>query len=69
MKEKGVLVYATCSLDPEEDEEVVDSLLEQTDAKLEKIVLPVKAADKKYFKIWPQYQNTEGFFLAKIRKG
>ena len=68
LKAKGVLVYATCSLDPEEDEDVVDYVLEKTDAKLEKIHLPVKADDKKYFKIWPQYQDTEGFFVVKIKK-
>jgi len=68
LKKKGVLVYATCSLDPEEDEEVVDFLLEQTDAQLQSIDLPIKSTDKKYFKIWPQDQDTDGFFVVKIKK-
>jgi tRNA (cytosine49-C5)-methyltransferase len=68
LKPKGVVVYATCSLDPEEDEDVVDYVVKKTGATLEKINLPVKAADKKYFKIWPQYQNTDGFFVAKLHK-
>jgi tRNA (cytosine49-C5)-methyltransferase len=68
LKPKGTLVYSTCSLEPEEDEDVINYLLSKTSAKLLKIDLPVKSENKKYFKIWPQYQNTEGFFIAKIRK-
>tara|TARA_Y100000310_G_scaffold225672_1_gene227733 strand:+ start:23854 stop:24729 length:876 start_codon:yes stop_codon:yes gene_type:complete len=68
LKPKGVLVYATCSLDPEEDEEVLEDLLQKTDAKLQTINLPIKTTNKKYCKIWPQDQNTDGFFVAKITK-
>ena len=68
LKPKGTLVYATCSLDPEEDEYVVDHLLAKTDAKLLPITLNVKIADKKYGKIWPQYQDTDGFFFTRITK-
>lgn len=69
LKDNGILVYSTCSLEPEEDEEVVDYLLNKNNnAKLEDIDLDIKVKDKKYFKIWPQDNNTEGFFVAKIRK-
>ena len=64
----GILVYSTCSLEPEENEDVVDYLLDNIGGKLEKIELPVKADDDKYLRIWPQNNNTEGFFIAKIRK-
>ena len=64
----GILVYSTCSLEPEENEEVVDDLLERTDARLEQIDLPVHAKDRRYLRIWPQDNKTEGFFVAKIRK-
>jgi tRNA (cytosine49-C5)-methyltransferase len=67
VKKGGTLVYSTCSLEPEENEEVVDSLL-ATGGRLETISLPVKAKDTKYLRIWPQDNNTEGFFVAKIRK-
>ncbi len=66
LKEKGTLVYSTCTLEPEEDEQVVDHLLENSSAKLLPIDLPLKSEDRKYFKIWPQYNDTEGFFVAKI---
>ena len=68
LNKNGILVYSTCSLEPEENEDVVDYLLDNIGGKLEKIELPVKADDDKYLRIWPQNNNTEGFFVAKIRK-
>ena len=78
---KGTLVYSTCSLEPEEDEEIIDFLLQKTDAKIEKIPLDIKSSivtefqNKKYskevnkcIKLWPQSYDTEGFFIAKITK-
>ena len=83
LKEKGVLVYSTCTLEPEEDEMVVDYLLDKFDnARLESIELDIKRSEpvmeygkmkfnddiKKCLRIWPQDNDTEGFFVAKIRK-
>nr|WP_084632215.1 NOL1/NOP2/sun family putative RNA methylase [Geoglobus ahangari] len=78
----GVLVYSTCTLDPEENEEVVDYLLSNTDARLERIDLPVKSREpvtefrgkrydeevRKCLRIHPQDNDTEGFFVAKVVK-
>ena len=83
LKENGTLVYSTCSLEPEEDEEVVDFLINKYEnAKVEEIKLNLKKSpaitefeDKKYsdevkkcLRIWPQDNDTEGFFVAKLRK-
>ncbi len=68
LKRGGTLVYSTCSLEPEEDEIIVEYLLEHTDAKLVPIDLSVKSEKKKWIKVWPQYQGTEGFFVAKFVK-
>jgi len=80
LKHNCTMVYSTCSLDPEEDEGVVQFLLDETDAKLEKINLKIKSElnldyDKNYsselnkcIKLWPQFYDTEGFFIAKIKK-
>ncbi|MBI4154041.1 RsmB/NOP family class I SAM-dependent RNA methyltransferase [Candidatus Woesearchaeota archaeon] len=82
-KENGVIVYSTCTLEPEENESVVDAMLKRFPGlKLEKIKLdiqrskPVMEFDGKEFspevedclRIWPQDNNTEGFFVAKFRK-
>jgi len=84
LKIGGTLVYSTCTLEPEENEGVIDFLLNKCpDARLEKIEINgVKRSnpillfeDKKYhqdikkcLRIWPQDNDTEGFFIAKITK-
>lgn len=83
LKEGGTMVYSTCSCEPEENEGVVSSLLDTfPNAKLEKIELPIirstpitafageqyHSAVKDCLRIWPQDNDTEGFFVAKIRK-
>ncbi len=84
LKENGTLVYSTCSLEPEENEAVVDFLLNKHEnSKLEPIkLLNIKRSEpilefennkynqeiKKCLKIWPQDNDTEGFFVAKIIK-
>ena len=83
LKKGGILVYSTCTLEPDEDEGVIDSFLQQNnDARLEEIKLEIKRSDavlefegetynpeiKKCLRIWPQDNDSEGFFVAKIRK-
>ncbi len=84
LKKGGVLVYSTCTLEPEEDEGVITYLLSKyDDARVEEIKLQglkrsepvmefegVKFNDevKKCLRIWPQDNDTEGFFVTKIRK-
>jgi len=83
LKPEGTLVYSTCSLEPEEDEAVVDFLLNKYEnAELEKINLNIKHGPaikefngqkyskevEKCLRIWPQQNNTCGFFVAKISK-
>ena len=77
------MIYSTCTFAPEENEEVIDFLLNKTSAKLEKINLPgIKTMQgitkwnktefnselNKTMRILPHHNNTNGFFIAKIRK-
>ena len=83
LKPLGVLVYSTCTYAPEENEEVVDFILKKFDnIKIEKISLPAKShegikkwQEKEYLesvkyscRIYPQDNNTGGFFIAKFKK-
>jgi len=52
----GILVYSTCSLEPEENEENVDWFLKNYDVKL---------LEKK--RLWPS-EETQGFFIAKFMR-
>jgi tRNA (cytosine49-C5)-methyltransferase len=83
LKPGGTLVYSTCTMEPEENEGVIHWLLEHhTDATLEEIDIPINRSPAilefegvqysnevgKCLRIWPQDNDTEGFFVAKIRK-
>ncbi len=83
LKSGGTLVYSTCSVDPVEDEGVVDFALKNLDGvSVEKISLPVNSSpavasfrgedfDERVnncLRIWPKDNNTEGFFIANLKK-
>lgn len=74
LKEDGEMVYSTCSFAPEENEEVVLHLLkERKNASVEKIDLPgIKIREnlicKNCVRLYPQDNNTQQFFIAKIKK-
>ncbi|MDP3992376.1 MAG: RsmB/NOP family class I SAM-dependent RNA methyltransferase [Candidatus Pacearchaeota archaeon] len=83
LKPGGEIVYSTCTHAPEENEEVVDFVLEKFDnVKIETIKLPVKCRPgltewdgddynkeiQKSCRIYPQDNDTEGFFIAKLKK-
>jgi 16S rRNA C967 or C1407 C5-methylase (RsmB/RsmF family) len=74
-----VLVYSTCSIAPEENEYIINSIIDKFDITIESIdyggVDPLlkfggKVMDKsiKFTKrFYPHIHNTAGFFIAKIR--
>jgi NOL1/NOP2/sun family putative RNA methylase len=81
LKKDGTLVYSTCTHAPEENEAVVNFLVERLGLELETANLPVKCRpgldewEKEKFqkgiehtcRIYPQDNDTEGFFVAKLR--
>ncbi|MEK6828694.1 MAG: RsmB/NOP family class I SAM-dependent RNA methyltransferase [Nanoarchaeota archaeon] len=84
LKKDGELVYSTCTHSPEENEEVLNFVLKKfpNKLKIETIKLPVKCRhgltgwaggmyDKdveKSCRIYPHDNDTEGFFVAKLRR-
>lgn len=83
LKPGGTLVYSTCTLEPEENEGMVSDFLQRhNDASIGEIRLDINRSapimeweGKKYdsrvsetLRISPQDNDTEGFFVAKIRK-
>lgn len=80
LKVGGSLVYSTCTHAPEEDEEIVDFALRNFPVKVEQVILPIKTRpglskwqDNDYSKevekccrIYPQDNDTEGFFVSKM---
>ena len=80
LKVGGVLVYSTCTHAPEENEEIVDFLLKNFPVRLEKLHLPMKCRPgvtswkkdtfdldaSKICRIYPQDNNSEGFFVSKF---
>ena len=83
LKIDGELVYSTCTHAPEENEEIVSYILENyPEMEIQKINLPIKTRPgikewqgRKFHpdvikseRIYPQDNDTEGFFIAKFRK-
>ena len=82
LKVGGEMIYSTCTLAPEEDEMIVDYLIRNFDVEVEQIKLPLKFREgvscwdgveldescENCLRLYPQDNNTDGFFVAKIKK-
>jgi len=81
LKTNGVLVYSTCSLSPEENEYVIQYALENLGVELLPVGLKIgrpgytsifgrelSKGMEQTRRIFPHEQNTEGFYIAKLRK-
>lgn len=81
LKQGGYLVYSTCSLEPEENEEVIDYAIKHLSVKVEKIDINFgspglsNAFGNTYdpqinncVRLWPHKTHTQPFFVAKLTK-
>lgn len=82
LKPGGEMIYSTCTLAPEENEQVVDFLVKNFDVKVVDVKLGLKMRCgvcewegrgfskevEKSCRVYPQDNDTDGFFLAKLRR-
>jgi 16S rRNA (cytosine1407-C5)-methyltransferase len=77
LEEDGIIVYSTCSLEKEENEEVVDYAVKELGLKTEKIEIKGLPTQKPFFEEYdeevknairiPFSERSEGFFVCKLR--
>lgn len=82
LKIGGTMIYSTCTLSPEENEYIIDDLIKNHNIEIQEIKLPLKFREgitcfnnkqlspeiKKCLRLYPQDNDTDGFFIAKIKK-
>ena len=66
----GVIVYSTCTVLSEENEDIVKAFLaEHSDFTAESFTLPNgETANDGYMTFWPDIHGTDGFFVCKLRR-
>jgi 16S rRNA (cytosine967-C5)-methyltransferase len=73
IKPGGVIVYATCTLHPSENEAVITHFLAehsqwQLDAGAFNPILAPFQSNQGWVKIWPHQQAMDGFFMARLKR-
>lgn len=66
----GRLIYSTCTILPEENEQVTDAfLLSNPNFEREKFLLPnLKEETDGQITLWPQRQGTDGFYICRMKR-
>ncbi len=70
LKAGGVFIYSTCTVLKRENEDMVNAFLADNDCfTAEKFTLPNgKTAENGMYTFWPNIDETDGFFICKIRR-
>ena len=70
MRPGGTLIYSTCTVLPEENEQVTEAFLaSHIDFTLESFTLPLPiGASKGHLTLWPQRYGTDGFYICRMRR-
>ena len=65
----GVLLYSTCTVLQEENEDVVGWFLRRhSEFEAEEFSVGARSAEKGMYTFWPNVDGTDGFFAAKLRR-
>lgn len=66
----GILVYSTCTILPEENEQITDAFLaEHPDFSRESFTLPQPVGETDgQLTLWPQRHGTDGFYICRMRR-
>ena len=65
----GVLLYSTCTVLQEENEDVVGWFLRRhSEFEAEEFSVGARSAEKGMYTFWPHVDGTDGFFAAKLRR-
>ncbi len=73
LKPQGTLVYATCTLNPKENEQVIQSFLEdhpdwQIQPPDPNSLGAIFGSESGWLKIWPHEYQMDGFFMVKLKQ-
>lgn len=72
VKVNGILVYSTCTIQDNENINVVNEFLKENDnfelVPIDEINIDLDNQDKGYLKIYPNIHGMDGFFIAKLKK-
>lgn len=68
----GTLIYSTCTIQDNENIQVIESFLQSNKRfkfeKIENINIDLENEDKGYLKIYPNIHEMDGFFIAKLKR-
>ncbi|MCC5894982.1 MAG: 16S rRNA (cytosine(967)-C(5))-methyltransferase RsmB [Alkalibacterium sp.] len=72
LKKGGRLIYSTCTITKRENDDVIQAFLKtHKDFQIEPVYTnreDLKAEDDDFLHLYPHYHNTDGFFIASLKK-